>query len=237
MDPPNTRRPADRYDMSHGKRGVCVIVSMENFEPHVGLQPRSSADAVKLAECFSKLGFKVSFYRNLDGHQLVGVINQWQAYDHSDCDVFVMHVLSYGVEDFVYHTTGKIPIEHLLNPFSDENCQTLADKPKLFFLQITPRHSDTSYGYNRHATISTCWPNHPDFVVCVHRTYGTSSKSSVSWFSQALNRIMAEERSPLEEIDIFSLLARISFLGPDIVNSDETLYLQTMTTLRRKLLF
>ena len=57
--------------------------------------------------------------------------------DHSDADCFVCVILSHGEEGVVYGTDGKVPLEKLLGYFKGANCPTLAEKPKLFFIQVS----------------------------------------------------------------------------------------------------
>jgi hypothetical protein len=61
--------------------------------------------------------------------------------DHSDNDCFACAILSHGEEGIVYGKNGKIDIKKLLQPFKGNNCDSLAGKPKLFFIQVKNYYS------------------------------------------------------------------------------------------------
>ena len=56
--------------------------------------------------------------------------------DHSDADCFVCVILSHGRQGYVYATDGLVMIESLTKNFKGDVCESLAGKPKLFFLQV-----------------------------------------------------------------------------------------------------
>ena len=45
-------------------------------------------------------------------------------------------ILSHGEEGTVYGTDGPVEIKDLVEPFKGHRCQSLAGKPKLFFIQV-----------------------------------------------------------------------------------------------------
>jgi hypothetical protein len=56
--------------------------------------------------------------------------------DHSDCDCFLLAVLSHGEMGIIYSRETAYKPESLWTPFTADKCPTLAGKPKLFFLQV-----------------------------------------------------------------------------------------------------
>jgi hypothetical protein len=56
--------------------------------------------------------------------------------DHSDCDCFLLAVLSHGEMGFIYSRDAPYKPESLWKPFTADKCPTLAGKPKLFFFQV-----------------------------------------------------------------------------------------------------
>ena len=60
--------------------------------------------------------------------------------DYSDCDCFVMVVLSYGINGAIMCCEGEtdrlIPVEDVIGQFTADKCPSLAMKPKLFFMQV-----------------------------------------------------------------------------------------------------
>jgi len=55
--------------------------------------------------------------------------------NHADNDCLVIVVLSHGDMEFLYAADQRYNPENLWAPFSSDSCQTLAGKPKLFFIQ------------------------------------------------------------------------------------------------------
>ncbi len=56
--------------------------------------------------------------------------------DHSDADCFVCVILSHGEEGSVYGTNGIIKLEKIFKNFKGDICPSLAEKPKIFFIQV-----------------------------------------------------------------------------------------------------
>ena len=59
--------------------------------------------------------------------------------DHSDADCFVCAILSHGEEGEVYGTNGKLKIEKIVGMFKGDVCESLVEKPKIFFIQVSNR--------------------------------------------------------------------------------------------------
>jgi hypothetical protein len=56
--------------------------------------------------------------------------------DHTTFDCFVCCILTHGVLNHLYGSNGKlVSVKDLTETFQTNRCQTLAGKPKLFFLQ------------------------------------------------------------------------------------------------------
>ena len=57
--------------------------------------------------------------------------------DYSECDCFVMAILSHGNSgDIIYGIDGEIRFELLIDPISKNKVRSLIGKPKLFFVQV-----------------------------------------------------------------------------------------------------
>jgi caspase-like apoptosis-related cysteine protease len=56
--------------------------------------------------------------------------------DHSDCDCFLLTILSHGEKGFIYSRDTPYKPESLWRPFTADKCPTLAGKPKLFIFQV-----------------------------------------------------------------------------------------------------
>ncbi|PSN35841.1 Caspase-1 [Blattella germanica] len=90
--------------------------------------------------------------------------------DHSDCDCFVLAVLSHGEMGILYSKDSPYKPDSLWSPFTADKCPTLAGKPKLFFLQacqgdkldggITLRRTEVDGGEMAYKI-----PVHADFLI------------------------------------------------------------------------
>ena len=59
------------------------------------------------------------------------------AENHSNADCFACAILSHGEEGYVFGSDGRIQIDKLVAPFKGHKCQSLAGKPKIFFIQVS----------------------------------------------------------------------------------------------------
>ncbi|XP_077391732.1 caspase-8 isoform X2 [Festucalex cinctus] len=125
------------YDMSHIPRGLCVIISNEEFlGPELKKRGGTQADEKALDSLFTKFGFNVIVHRNLTAEGIRKELNGVATRDFSEDDALVVCVLSHGESGCVYGTDEKkVPLRELTQPFTSGSARTLADKPKLFFIQ------------------------------------------------------------------------------------------------------
>lgn len=67
---------------------------------------------------------------------MLSVMQDLSSRDHSQMDCLVCVVLSHGNEGSVYGVDGNtVAIRELMEPFSGQNCSSLIQKPKMFFIQ------------------------------------------------------------------------------------------------------
>lgn len=87
-----------------------------------------------LTRLFLKMHFLVEVRNDLQGPDMLNVIKEFAEKDHSRMDVFVCCILSHGAIGTVMGTDGQyILIRDFTLPFAES--RTLANKPKLFFIQ------------------------------------------------------------------------------------------------------
>ncbi|XP_023151817.1 caspase-8 [Amphiprion ocellaris] len=127
------------YPMTSAKRGICLIINNYNFsESRVELKKREGTmiDEKCLQEVFEWLGFEVQTHRDCGKRQILSLVSELSRRDHSQMDCFVCCVLSHGLEGAVYGVDGQeVKLRQLTDPFDGLNCPSLAEKPKLFFIQ------------------------------------------------------------------------------------------------------
>ncbi|XP_061694176.1 caspase-8 [Syngnathoides biaculeatus] len=127
----------DYYPMNHIPRGLCVIISNEEF---LGNQLRNRGgtreDEKALESLFSRFGFSVIVHSNLTAEEIKKKLGTIASRNFSEEDALVVCVLSHGEHGCVFGTDEeKVSLRELTKPFTSGFAPTLAGKPKLFFIQ------------------------------------------------------------------------------------------------------
>ncbi|NXK58219.1 CASP8 protein, partial [Sylvietta virens] len=148
-DPPgsfnDSSQRREAYKMTSRPCGVCLILNNHNFAKaregaleHKYMKDRNGTDvdAAALRNVFSKLHFRVEEYRDLTAEGIRKTVKSFQSEDHEDKDCFVCCVLSHGKKGIIYGVDGQeVAIRELTTSFTAQNCNSLAGKPKVFFIQ------------------------------------------------------------------------------------------------------
>ncbi|KAL1117754.1 hypothetical protein AAG570_004069 [Ranatra chinensis] len=122
--------------MNHKKRGVALLFNFETFDvPQMARRSGTSADAENLRLQLCRLNFDVRTYNDLKVDELFNIIEAVSKEDHTDCDCFLMCVLTHGEEGVLYAKDTCYKPDGLWLTFTATNCPSLAGKPKLFFIQ------------------------------------------------------------------------------------------------------
>ncbi|KTF83213.1 hypothetical protein cypCar_00048743 [Cyprinus carpio] len=122
-----------QYKIEQNPRGICVIINNVDFAT-MDERRGSDEDQKCLAEVFNWLGFKVEEHRNKTAAEMKNLLKDVGKTVDGDC--FVCCILSHGIKEGVCGTDGAvISVDEIREPFNGNNCQRLASKPKLFFIQ------------------------------------------------------------------------------------------------------
>ncbi|KAF4112003.1 hypothetical protein G5714_006798 [Onychostoma macrolepis] len=122
-----------QYKIEQIPRGVCVIINNVDFAT-MKERRGSDEDQKCLAKVFHWLGFKVVEHRNKTAAEMKNLLKEVGKTVDGDC--FVCCTLSHGMKEGVCGTDGAvISVDEIREPFNGNNCQKLAGKPKLFFIQ------------------------------------------------------------------------------------------------------
>jgi hypothetical protein len=127
----------DVYNMTSRPRGICLIIDNQLFSvPNLAFRAGSRADADRLSDVFSQLGFYISRYINKNVDQMKTLLlrlstNPELAYH----DALAVIILSHGKDDEIYGSDGGlIAVADILSLFNNINCRLMINKPKMFFL-------------------------------------------------------------------------------------------------------
>lgn len=203
---PEAVMPVDKdaiyYNMNHKRRGIALIFNHEVFNiPSLKNRCGTKVDYERLKKTFKKLSFEIIAFHDLTTEQVSKEVETVSKKDHSDCDCFVMAVLTHGEQGILYAKDTPYKNEMLWDRFTADKCPTLAGKPKLFFIQacqgdrldagitLTRTDMDASPSYKI--------PTHCDFLIAystIPGYYSWRNTTKGSWFMQALCQELEESR-------------------------------------------
>uniref|UniRef100_A0A0B7BHR3 Caspase family p20 domain-containing protein n=1 Tax=Arion vulgaris TaxID=1028688 RepID=A0A0B7BHR3_9EUPU len=212
---------SDRYNMSHSKRGLAVIINNVNFSSKTAMLKRagSTVDATAMFQLLDTLKFKeIQQYDNLTVRQMKDALHKVSKMDHTDHDCFFCVILSHGEEGNVFGTDNKVPVDELVQPFKGNECPSLAGKPKLFFIQacrndIINYGETVSDGAEEEVDIIRRIPAEADFLIaysvvpglyCWRKTSEGSHQSS--WFIKAVVDIISRN---WQTMDLMTMMTRV----------------------------
>jgi len=134
-----TLRDLEYYKTTNKKRGYFVIFSFEKFDPRQNLPDREGniKDLINLKTMAINLGFEnLEIFYDLEKNQVLSALTELSRISHLDSDCFACAILTHGASDGVlYSYDEEMKLKDFTKPFEPENCPSLAEKPKLFFIQ------------------------------------------------------------------------------------------------------
>ncbi|NXB16406.1 CASP8 protein, partial [Rhagologus leucostigma] len=224
----------EAYKMTSRPCGVCLILNNHNFAKaregvleHKYMKDRNGTDvdAAALRNVFSKLHFRVEEYKDLTAEEIRDTVNIFRREDHEDKDCFVCCILSHGKKGSIYGVDGQeVPIRELTTSFTVQNCNSLAGKPKVFFIQacqgdafhkgvtIETDSGEQDSSVERDARFQLdCIPAEPDFLLGMATLQDYVSYRSPregTWYIQALCQHL-EYSCPRGE-DILTILTAVN---------------------------
>lgn len=85
---------------------------------------------------FKWLGFEVEIHTDCKSDKMLSLLRELGSRNHSQMDFLVCCILSHGKEGSVYGVDGHtVLLKHLMELVNGLKCPSLAEKPKLFFIQ------------------------------------------------------------------------------------------------------
>ncbi|NXJ25541.1 CASP8 protein, partial [Dicrurus megarhynchus] len=252
----------EAYKMTSRPCGVCLILNNHNFAKaregaleHKYMKDRNGTDvdAAALRNVFSKLHFRVEEYRDLTAEEIRKTVNIFRSEDHEDKDCFVCCILSHGKKGIIYGVDGQeVPIRELTTSFTVENCNSLAGKPKVFFIQacqgdafhkgvtIETDSGEQDSSVERDAKFQLdCIPAEKDFLLGMATLQDYVSYRSPregTWYIQALCRHL--EYSCPRGVDVLTILTEVNGEVSRKSERDANKQMpQPSFTLRKRLIF
>ncbi len=126
----------DVYKMTSEPRGICLIIDNHSFDCGLPFRAGSIADAERLLNVFSQLGFSVKCHVNQNVVQMETLLQQLSISPELKYhDALAVIILSHGISEKIYGSDeGLIAVEDILSFFNNANCRLMINKPKMFFL-------------------------------------------------------------------------------------------------------
>jgi len=121
------------YNMNHAKRGIALVINIRTNDPNE--RKWSEPDVENLKQSLQYLEFDLRLHENLKANEIRDEIQKIAEIDHTDSDCFLCVIMSHvDVDDKIVASDSKeISLEEIMKPI--KACETLKNKPKLFFLQ------------------------------------------------------------------------------------------------------
>ncbi|KAM7105709.1 caspase-10 isoform 3-T6 [Molossus nigricans] len=244
---PKVQMEETMYRMDRKHRGFCVIINNRSFNS-LSERKGTNKDAECLKLVFQWLGFIIDIYDNVTKSHLEKVLQKYKRHpDHADGDCFVFCVLTHGRFGAVYSSDeALIPIREIMSHFTAQQCPSLANKPKLFFIQACQGEeiqssvsiqADAINPEPTHPPLEDSVPVEADFLLGLATVPGYVSfrhKTKGSWYIQALCKYL-KDYVPKHE-DILSILTAVN---DNVSRQGETKKQmpQPVFTLRKKVIF
>lgn len=231
FDDVDVSKLSDKYKMNHKFRGCFIILNHMNFEAHLDVPTRkgTEVDCEQLENTAKMLGFEyVRSFHDLIVAEIVKLVGQIAESDHSQYDCLAIAVLTHGnTDNYLYAKDNTYHLDKLTNPFLAKECNTLAGKPKLFFIQAcrgnklisgyalaSGDNEDTvdSGGFNDDSTQKLVIPNSADFLLAFSTLPGFfawRNEQNGSCFIQALCKCFDEFGDKLELMQIMTRVNRV----------------------------
>ncbi|KAL8603876.1 hypothetical protein ACOMHN_049694 [Nucella lapillus] len=249
--------PIPFYRMDRLPRGICLIINNRDFykDPHkmeakeMVSREGTNVDRDKLKATFEQLNFHVMTQDNCKDSDMLQLVHYASSQNHQDFDCFVCCILTHGIQGALYGVNGMtVPIRDLTAPFRTQACPSLADKPKLFFLQAC-QGRDKQGGHASDMQTDCVMtdsppeliPNESDFLLGYATVPGFvsyRSKTRGSWYITKLTENLNKHAFDHDVLDILTLVNYEVGKGDALIEGGQ--YKQSpapMYSLRKKLIF
>ena len=133
------------YDMNYWPHGIALIINNIRFESS---EKRDGAelDEQNLVTLFRYLGYIVEVHRDCKADTICDIMKEMKKRDHSKYDSFVCCLMSHGSKGKIAGTDNKnVNIDEISTHLNGDECESLAGKPKMFFIQAC-RGDSHDYG-------------------------------------------------------------------------------------------
>jgi len=138
-----------KYDMSNEKRGNALIINIKKYVNNTHREREwSIRDVENLTNTLTNLDFDIKICQNPTKEQLESVMQEQATLDHRKCDCFLCVIMSHGnQENILTSDNEEISFEQIMAPI--KTCDSLVNKPKLFFIQACRGENDAEFSSSK----------------------------------------------------------------------------------------
>ena len=206
------------YPMSSLPHGLAFVIGNEQFHhnqrrPKLELNDRNGCkmDMINFENIFSVLQYDVHTNNNLTATEIDLLFDKIATMDHSAYDSFVFCISSHGESNSYMFGADSVSIDLYMQIRKIQACESLRNKPKLFFVQacrVTPEdivcHDSGGKitSYNSEADVHIAWATTRDQAAY-------RSPHDGSWFVSALNHVFA---SRARTMDLGTMMLEVNYL-------------------------
>ena len=210
---------ATDYCMTHSRRGTCIIINNQKFDPWTGLSTRlgSDKDTIALKKCFSNLKFDVEILQDKSVLEIQWRLQKLSRQDFTFDDCLVVCIMTHGDVGVLWGRDNQYSVDYLTSLFTADRCPSLSEKPKMFFIQACQgRRFDKGVKIGQHRDEvdsegqSYKIPVMADFLVMYASYpgyYSWRNSSNGSWFVQALVSVLNKNHI---DMDLLSMLTMVN---------------------------
>lgn len=137
---------ATHYQMSRSPHGIALIINNKMFNSETDTRDGTEIDECDLIKVFQYLGYRVHVFNDCTADQMDKIMERMQLQDHTNHDSFICCILSHGGKnddagEFVCGSDNQhVIVDVISKRLSPTNCPSLAEKPKIFFIQACRGH-------------------------------------------------------------------------------------------------
>jgi len=232
-DGPKISRPTKHkhYKNDHPNLGIAIILNHTYIQGQTK-RMGTEKDKKRIKTVLREYGFDVRSYDDLSYEKIVDVLNDASQEDHSKNDCIMIVVMSHGISGQVFARDMTYPVDKLWTPFLGENCKTLINKPKLFFIQACrgsevdagATYSDSEFSVMTRAAaaididevdtpVTYTIPSTADLLVyysTFEGHYSWRNPTNGSWFIQSISRVLEDYINENEEFDFYHFVTDVN---------------------------
>ena len=129
------RSIAGAYGMTQWPHGVAIIINNEKFQRQSDREG-TGIDEKNLVQTLRYLGYMVEVHNDCDAKTISDIMEGTRKRDHGSYDSFICCILSHGKMGQIFGSDSVVvSLDEITNKLSGDNCKSLANKPKMFFMQ------------------------------------------------------------------------------------------------------